>query len=151
MIFRKCTFAEVESNPNFLALLREYADEAAIEGLPPPGEKMMTYRTLDASGFFHIFCAIGGEALVGFIAVLMPVIPHYGIAIAVAESFFVAQNHRKYGTGLKLLRMAETFARGEGSPAMLVTAPKGGRLAEVLPRVGYRETNRVFMRSLENG
>lgn len=31
---------------------------------------------------------------------------------------------------------------------MMVSAPAGGRLAEVLPRSGYRETNRVFLRAL---
>lgn len=151
MIFRKCPFSEVESNPNFEALLAEYAAEAAMGGLPEPGKKLDTYRLIETSGFFHIFCAFDGERLVGFIAVIMPVMPHYGVQIAVAESYFVSKAHRMGGAGLKLLHMAEAFAGEQGSPALLVTAPSGGKLAEVLPRVGYRETNRVFMRRLTDG
>jgi GNAT superfamily N-acetyltransferase len=81
--------------------------------------------------------------------VLKPVIPHYGVAIAVTESFFVGKEYRKSGAGLKLLRAAEAHA--EGAPGLLVSAPVGGTLAEVLPHLGYRETNRVFFKELAHG
>ena len=68
--------------------------------------------------------------------------------LAVVESYFVASKHRKSGAGLALLREAERIASDRGAHALLVSAPHGGRLADVMPRVGYRETNRVFFRSL---
>lgn len=151
IVVRKCALGEVQGDANFPALFREYGEESAIAGLPSPDEKLAAYRAIEASGIFHIFGAFLGDALVGFIAVLLPVIPHYGVAIGVTESFFVAQGHRKTGAGIKLLRAAEELAREAGSPALLVSAPYGGRLAEVLPGLGYRETNRVFMRSLAVG
>ncbi len=37
-------------------------------------------------------------------------------------------------------------ARELGTPGLLVSAPMGGSLAEVLPRRGFAETNRVFFK-----
>jgi GNAT superfamily N-acetyltransferase len=147
---RKVTFAELTSHGNFQALVREYEAESKAAGLPPFDDKMAQYRAIEPSGFFHLYAAFIGEGLIGFIAFLLPVIPHYGVTIAVTESFFVGQKFRKGGAGLKLLRAAEDHARREGSPALMASAPTGGRLAEILPRLGYRETNRVFLKELKN-
>lgn len=45
-----------------------------------------------------------------------------------------------------LIRRAEKRAREVRSPGMLFSAPSGGRLSVLLPRIGYRETNRVFLK-----
>lgn len=143
---KKRAFSEIEGDDRFPALAREYAAESAILGLPPAGEKFAIYPAIESSGIFHIYGAFIDGSLVGFIALLLPVIPHYGVAIAIAESFFVAKEHRKSGAGTQLRHAAERHARDAGSPALLLSAPTGGRLAKVLPHVGYRETNRVFMK-----
>ena len=148
---RKCSVAEIEANDAFSSLWREYSAEAAIAGFPPPTEKLATYRLIETSGAFHAYGAFLAKRLVGFMAVLTPVIPHYGIAIAVTESLFVGSEHRKTGAGIKLIRTAERHAREAGSPGLLISAPMGGRLADVLPRLGYRETNRVFMKEVGHG
>lgn len=145
---KKCTVAEIEQNPNFPSLAKEYAAEAAIHGLPAPDEKIAAYRIIERSGLFQGYGAFLGEILIGFIAVLTPIIPHYGVAITVTESFFVALAHRKSGAGIKLLRAAEQHAKDARSPGLLLSAPSGGRLAGILPRLGYRETNRVFFREM---
>ena len=144
VIVRPCGYLDIEGNENFPALAREYAEECAIRGLPSPDEKAAAYRALAASEIFQAFAAFIESKLVGFIVVLKPVIPHYGVAVAVTESFFVGKEYRKCGAGLKLLRAAEAHAKG--SPGLLVSAPAGGPLAEVLPRLGYRETNRAFFK-----
>lgn len=126
----------------------EYAAESAIDGLPPPAVKMETYRQLERARVLHAFSARLDGALVGFITVLAPILPHYGVPVAVSESFFVAKAHRRTGAGLKLLRAAENKARALGSPGLLVSAPFEGTLFKVLPRVGYGETNRVFFKKV---
>jgi GNAT superfamily N-acetyltransferase len=146
MSVQESSVAEVTGAPNFADLAIEYAGESAIDGLPPPAAKMATYRHLEAVGMLHVFSAINDGELVGFITVLAPVLPHYGVPVAVSESFFVARAHRKTGAGLRLLRLAEQKARALGSPGLLVSAPFEGDLCRVLPHVGYRETNRVFFR-----
>lgn len=98
----------------------------------------------------HVFSAATDFDLVGFITVLAPVLPHYGVPVAVSESFFVAKAHRKTGAGLKLLRAAEDMARSLGSPGLLVSAPFAGDLFHVLPHVGYVESSRIFFKKVRD-
>jgi GNAT superfamily N-acetyltransferase len=146
---RKVAFADLTAHEDFPGLFREYAEESAIAGLPPPDDKMVQYQIIANSGIFHVYGAFAGDALIGFVSILLPVIPHYGVTVAVTESLFVGRQSRKGGAGIKLLQAAEEHARAAGSPALMVSAPFGGRLAEILPRRGYRETNRVFLRELQ--
>lgn len=145
---RKIDLSDLLDAREFPTLIEEYAHESAIEGFPPPAAKIESYRAFEFSGALHVFAASSGGALTGFISLLAPVLPHYGVPVAVSESFFVAQAHRKTGAGLKLLRAAEDEARAIGSPGLLVCAPFGGRLCEILPRRGYVETNRVFFKKV---
>lgn len=145
---RRISVAELFSNEHCLALHDEYMHESALAKLPNPEEKIASYTALEASGsdVFSLYGAFVGEVLVGFLILLTPVIPHYGTAIAVAESLFVAAKHRSSGAGLLLIRKAEQRAKELGSQGLLFSSPTGGRLATVLPRIGYRETNRVFFK-----
>jgi GNAT superfamily N-acetyltransferase len=144
---RKCTFAEIEANENFRPLMAEYAKEALIHDLAPPANQFAAYPLLEGTGMFHIWGAFAKEKLVGVIALILPVLPHYGVMVAVTESFFVSKDYRKQGAGLRLLRTAMHKAREEKAPGVLVSAPYGGRLAELLEKSPYfRETNRVFFR-----
>lgn len=145
------TVASIETAPNIASLLAEYAGEGLIAGLPPPAAKWDTYRALEAAGLLQAFAATVGGELVGFITVLTATLPRHARPLATSESFFVAAAHRGTGAGRRLLRAAETRAREAGALGLLVGAPAGGRLAEVLPRSGYIETNRVFFRSLADG
>lgn len=154
---RKCSATEIVHDPRFPALRREYADESAVYGLPDPQEKLEMYQLMESGGALQVYGAFmvgddGREGLIGFVAVLAPVLPHYGVTIAVTESLFVAAAHRKTGAGLRLIRRAEQHAKEVGSPGLLMSAPsrdgQGGRLATLLPRMGYRETNRVFLKQI---
>lgn len=138
----------MESSPNIAEMLEEYAAESSIEGMPSPTAKVEMYKHLESTGDIHIIGAFLGEMLIGLITVLSPVLPHYSVRVAVAESFFVSKIHRYTGAGLKLLKEAEEYSKNIGSRGLLVSAPFGGDLAEVLPHVGYAETNRVFFRGL---
>jgi len=146
MIVLANTVAELEAAATFAALLAEYAAESAIAGLPPPEARMPSYRHLESLGLLHVLGAWNDGELIGFITMVVPVLPHYGVAVAVSESFFVAKAHRATMAGLRLLGEAETKAHELGSPGLLVSAPYAGKLFELLPRLGYVETNRVFFK-----
>lgn len=149
-VVRKISVAEAFSYPEFPALCLEYARESALAGLPDPQEKLSAYQALEASGS-DTFCAYGAfldDRLIGFVVLLTPVLPHYGMTVAVAESLFVGSEYRKSGAGMLLIRQAEKRAKEVRSPGMLFSAPSGGRLAVILPRIGYRETNRVFLKEI---
>lgn len=143
--------AELEGDPGLAALLAEYAGESSIAGMPPPVAKMESYRELEARGLLQVLSATHGGRVIGFLTLLAPVLPHYGVPVAVSESFFVARADRGTGAGLQLLRAAEDMARRLGSPGLLVSAPFEGDLFKVLPRIGYAEASRVFFKKVSDG
>lgn len=150
LTIRECTIVEMEKESNITELLEEYASESAIAGLPHPSAKVEMYKHLETIGVLHAIGAFLDNLFIGFITIVSPILPHYSARVAVSESFFVSKAYRKTGAGLKILREAENYAKTIGACGLLVSAPLGGNLAEVLPHVGYSETNRVFFRSLKD-
>lgn len=145
------TVYDLEGDKNFKKLLREYAEECSILGLPPVVDKLTGYKAIERSGVFKLFGAftdtgMQGRVLIGFVAIISAVIPHYGTLISVAESLFVGKDYRHLGAGLRLIEFAELQAAAAGSPGLLLSAPKDGILEKVLPRCGYRETNTTFFK-----
>lgn len=152
LVIRKSTIAELEAAPNIQQILDEYAAESSpnIKGLPRPMAKVDTYKHLESVGAIYTMAAFLDDLLIGYIIIIAPIMPHYSIRIAVSESFFVLKAYRKAGAGLKLLHAAEAWAKEAGALGILVSSPTEGDLAEVLPAIGYTETNRVFFRSLND-
>ena len=146
---KPCSVADIESAPNVADLLAEYAEESALDALGGANPQWETYRQMEAVGVARVLGAFQREKLVGFLVLLVSIVPHFGKLLASTESFFVAKSARKTGAGLKLLREAENIARDTGAVGFFVSAPMGSRLAKVLPGVGYRETNRMFFRGLQ--
>ena len=146
----KCTVSRLESAPNFSDLLAEYATELVVDGAPPFSAKMEMYYNLEKLGSLQAIGAFLDDKLVGFVTVLISIFPHCGVLMSVTESLFVAKEHRKTGAGLKLIRAAEEYAAERQTTCLFISAPFGGNLAEVLPHIGYVETNRVFFRKLTN-
>ncbi len=144
------TVADLVAAPTFHELLAKYGEECAIAGMPPPSAKLEIYKKIEQSGLLHVFAAFEDEVLIGFITVLLSELPHYGVNTGITESFFVAKEQRKTGAGLALLHAAEKLAETYGSPGLLVSAPWGGVLADVLPRCGYEVSNVVFFRKFYN-
>lgn len=149
-IIKNCTIADLEAQANFTDLLEEYADGAALKGLPHPKAKTEIYKQLEAIGILNIIAAFYGELLIGFLNLIMTPNPHYGISVAATESIFVSKSYRKTGAGLMLLRAGEQKAIELGSLGILVSAPFGSAFSQVLPNVGYSEANQVFFKSLKN-
>ena len=142
-----CSIADIAAAPNLRAITEEFAAESLAAGLPRTAPNWDVYRALESAGLLHpISARLDGE-LVGFIGVLFGPPPRH-VPVATTERFFVVKAHRKTGAGLKLLKAAEEKALALGSPALQVVAPFEGSLFRVLPRVGYRESNRVYLKML---
>lgn len=148
LAIRLCTVSDLETSPQLADLLAEYGVESAIDGLGAPAAQFALYHQMEATGALHLFGAFDDEALVGFLIMIVSVLPHYGKRIASTESFFVSRAARRTGAGMKLLRSAEQHAKDLGAEGFFVSAPTGGRLDHIMPAQGYRETNRVFFRVL---
>ncbi|ANA34469.1 GNAT family N-acetyltransferase [Ralstonia mannitolilytica] len=149
LIVLPVTVAEIETAPNLAALLAEYAAESANDEIGPAAPQVTAYRAMEAAHLLQAFAAYADGQLVGFMFLLLPVLPHFGRRVGVTESYFVAAEHRKTGAGLRLLHAAEEAARAVGAAGVLVSAPTGGVLERVMQGIGYRETNRVFFKGLQ--
>lgn len=150
LTIRYCTIDEIEHAPNIGAIVAEYVEESHNPELPSPDVQWEHYKALESSDLLVPIGAWMGDELVGFVTMLASKMPHHGKTLAITESFFVAKAHRKGGAGLKLLRAAEHHAKGIGSPCLLVSAPHGGALEAVMPKLGYRHANTMFVRSLRD-
>lgn len=147
-MIKQVTADELSSDPKFMGLIAEYAEESAIEGMPEPDYQLGMYKHLELLGHFHMFAAYVEGELVGFLTMVDTVLPHYGKRVATVESYFVAKAHRKGGPGLDLLRAAEWLAKALGAVGILLSAPRGGKLARVMPKAKYKHTNEVFFKEL---
>lgn len=140
---------EIAASTGLDALLAEYAAESANSEIGPASPQISSYRMLEASGLFHALAARRGGRLIGFLFLMVPTLPHFGKVVGVTESYFVAAAHRNSGAGILLRQEAERLAASLGAVGLLITAPVDGKLADVLDaHKAYRETSRVFFRSL---
>jgi GNAT superfamily N-acetyltransferase len=154
MIIEACSSEAIRTAPNFDDLVVEYAHEAGMPEMPWPRVDWQTYTMMEQAGTLQMFSArekaasdAGPGVLAGFVVVIITMMPEYGVKLACTEAFFVAKAHRHTGAGLKLLATAEAWARSLKAPGFAVSAPLGGKLAEVLPRRGFREVGRTFFKS----
>ena len=149
VVVRPCTYTDVESAPAFEAMLDEYGDESSVDPTWRPVPQGDTYRALEANGALHILGAYHGDEMVGFLSILVTVLPHFGRVTAVTESFFVTHAARKTGVGMQLLHEAEALAYKLGAEGLLVSTPAGGALDRVMAcSDSYRLSNRVYFRRL---
>lgn len=143
----KTTIEELDSATNLAELIEAYSAESAIEGMPKYSVCVENYKAIEAAGLLHVFAAYEYDKLIGFLCMLVTYIPHYSAKIASTESFFVSPEYRRTGAGLRLLRQAESYAAELGAVGMFVSAPIGGKLADVMSAsLSYKETNRVFFK-----
>jgi len=148
-IVRRVAAAELANAPAFASLCAEYAHESANADLAGCAPDYHAYASMEAAGVAHFLGVFRGEELVGFACLLVTPVPHFhGRLIGTTESIFVAAAHRPGGAGMALLRATEALARDLGATGLYVSGPAEGRLVQLLPAAGYRETNRTFYRGL---
>ena len=130
-------------------MLSRYAEESAIDGMPKFKPDWNAYIAMENVGAFHLIGVFVEDVIVGFISVMVTVMPHYSVPVAVTESFYVLPEYRKGGNGVKLLKEAEAYAVSKGAEGLLVSAPYSGDLDRYLSNTKrYRQTNAVFFKRL---
>lgn len=144
LIVRDITMAELFGADNINELIDEYADESKVEGLPKQNAKISMYEAMEKANAIKSIGAFFDDKLIGFILLIAPIMPHYDARLAVTESFFVSKEYRKTGAGLKLINAAKEYTKNQNACGLMLTAPEGSDLAKVLPKVGCKESNRVF-------
>lgn len=145
---RTLTLAEALAQPHLPALLQAYGEESALQELEPAEMQTAIYQAMEANGCLHLLAAFDGDDMVGLLALIVSVLPHYGKRVASTESFFVSEDARKTGAGLALLRAAEKHAQELGAVGLMVSAALHSRLARVMWGLDYRPTHRVYFKEL---
>ena len=148
MEIQPATVDELLAAPNWWALLDEYAAECGNTGIGKPEMQIDTYRMLEANGALKIVAAHHDGELVGFVFYILAVLPHYGKLVAITESVFVSPAHRDCGAGLMLIKATEEAALEAGAVGLLVSAPTGGSLDQLLAAKRYEHTNAVWFKRL---
>lgn len=142
--------AEFQARDELPELLAEYAEESALaEYAGSAGPQWATYLELERLGMLHLLVALAGDRVIGFASVLVSVLPHFGVPVASTESYFVAKAWRNTGAGLGLLAEVKRVAAEANACGLLVSAPEGSRLAQVLERTDMRASHRVFFKPLQ--
>lgn len=136
--------------PNRDTVVADYAAGSANDLLPQPNPQWDVYRKLYETGILKAIGAFDGNNLVGFVSVLIAVLPKNGMVVANTESLFVLDEYRKAGLGLRLISAAEELAKDMGAIGLIVNAHPGSKLETILNRKkSYSEINRVFFKPLE--
>lgn len=142
------TVAEFFADPQAHELLVEYGEECRLAGLPEPVPHRAIYEALEKAGVFTLIAVRSDARLIGFMALLVSMNPHYSQILGATESIFVASRYRKTGAGLALLREAQRLSREKGAVGLLVSAPVGSKLDAVLACGDWHRTNHVYLQVL---
>lgn len=141
MEIRPCTVSDIYES----GIAADYF-EYAIDGMDTPEVQWLRYEALAAGGMLYPVGAFKDDKLIGFVFVLLTTSLHYGVPIASTESFFVLKEHRNTGAGLQLLVAVERLAKEQGASGVMVMAPEGKELVQILPQLGYKDTHRLFLK-----
>lgn len=131
------------------ALFAEYAEECSLPELGDVCAQRDLYDRMEANGAMQSFGVYASGALVGFAAVLVYIVPHYGKTVGATESIFIAREHRKGKLGTELRKTIKEFAKSRGCVAFLWSAPVYSQFSALLARAkGCRHSNNVFIEAL---
>lgn len=145
----ECSFSGLADDPEFDALVAEYATESKIKGMPPINWAREMYEGMESMGMVHCLALRDTEdKLIGFAILLCTIYPHYSKLAVTAESLFVTRDYRQGGSGMKLIKAIEDHGKKIGAVGILLSAPHGGSLEAVAPRIGYQHTNSVFFKAV---
>jgi len=143
-----CPVSEILDDERFEELIAEYAAESKADEAPQYDPDRELYVKIESLGVLQAIKATHNDEMVGFAVVVLSQAPHYRDIIATTESLFVEKKMRVTGAGLALIRAAEEVALHKGCNALFVSAPAGGQLEKLMPKLKYRESHKVFARVL---
>ena len=110
-------------------ILEEYAKDCLVDGYEPQEQ---IYEAMDKSGMLYCLGAYIEGKLVGFVSIVVSIMPHNGKKMAVGESIFALPEFRKYGVGLHLIQKARDLAKEAGCELIVYTPRIGSAFDKVL-------------------
>ena len=125
-MIQRVHYKEILKNKEILA---EYAKDCLVDGYEPQEQ---IYENLDKAGLLYCFGAYIEGELLGFVSIIVGVMPHNGKKMATVESIFVRPRYRQYGAGLQLIIEAGDEAKELGCELIVYSARIGSALDKVL-------------------
>lgn len=149
-MIRAVSYSAILDATNSKELMAEYSAECSLPELGSPNPQRELYELLEKSGGFQAFGVYEGNTLVGFVSLLIYVLPHYGKKIAASESLFLGSGYRKKGVaGLYLLDFIYDYAKENKCHSLMLSAPLGSKFDKLMTIFdNYRHTNNVYLRTL---
>ena len=138
------SYATILDDPNWPTLLKEYSAECSLPEIGVASPQRDLYGLLQKSGCFQAFAVYESDLMVGFAAVLIYVLPHYGVKVASTESIFVTKSCNR---GIELRDAIKRYAIKNGCVKFLYSAPVGSRFDKVLSAT-IPHTNNVYIETL---
>lgn len=145
---RRVAIKDVLDDPAFPELLAMFERAVAVEGLPTSKWRRDIYELLEDSGRILSLAAYMDGELIGFLGLMVSMLPQYGEEVAVIDTVFVRPEHRGTGAGLQLVHEAEAWARETGAVAVMLSTPVDGVLGRIVQRWGYQQTRHTYMKLL---
>ena len=145
---RTCRVHDISSRPDLVAMHYAEVEPGDAKSLDPDWP---AYEALEQAGRLVVVGAFECDSLVGYsMSIVTGRHLHRDVCAVHNDSVFVRESHRRR-LGLRLLRASERAAR-EAATALgfarclfSVSAMPGSRLAELLPKAGYRVQETVFL------
>lgn len=141
------SITQIQAASNIDALLDAYAQESALSVMPEPLPDWDGYTAMEDSGGLIVHGAYAGDTLVGFMVIMMCYAAQYSASIGNTMAIFVLPEYRKFGTGKKLVDSVAEAAFSHGMAALAIGAPSESRLAKAAESMGFKETNRIYLRA----
>jgi len=115
----------------------------------PPKVMWEMYQILQQQGTLIAYGAYSGDQLVGYSAVIISPNPHYGWSalFAMHDVTFIAREHRKGTTAMRLTRAIEAAAKKRGAKWILWTAKPYTAFDTMMRRHATHEEN-TYRRTL---
>ncbi len=140
---------QLQTADNINALLDAYVQESALSVMPEPIPDWESYTSIEESGGLIVHGVYEEDILVGFMVVMLCYAAQYSATIGNTMALFVLPEYRKFGTGKKLVDSVAEAASRRGATALAIGAPSESRLAKAAESMGFKETNRIYLREMQ--
>jgi len=147
ILIKPISITQIQAASNIDALLDAYAQESALSVMPEPLPDWDGYAAMEESGGIIAHGVYAGDTLVGFMVIMMCYAAQYSASIGNTMAIFVLPEYRKFGTGKKLVDSVAEAAFSHGMAALAIGAPSESRLAKAAESMGFKETNRIYLRA----
>ena len=131
-------------------LLEEHWREIAHYQDIPLKPDRAVYSKLEDRGQLRCYTARDDGMLVGYVVFFVCRNPHYSTSLqANQDVLFLAAQHRRGLSGVRLIRHAEECLRAEGVQVIYHHAKRTNKVGDLLERLGYELVENIYAKRLD--